>query len=230
VAASNPKALPPARTMACTDCATFTTFRRSVSRVPGAAPRTSTPATAPLSITTDVHPVGRSVSVWCPTRMPGTALSVKLSATAVIASGTAARAANIATASIVNGRGRMVFSLQQTVIPSVADWTGPGVRGLGFVQNKSVTVSTASGIGDATDLRLLTPADASALEAFLAQHRDSSMFLRANARRAGLEYRGETFQAVYAAAFRDGAMVAVAAHCWNGMLLVQAPERAEDVA
>jgi GNAT superfamily N-acetyltransferase len=43
-------------------------------------------------------------------------------------------------------------------------------------------------------------------------------------------YRGEPFQADYAAAFRGAAIVGVAAHCWNGMLLVQAPECAADVA
>lgn len=68
------------------------------------------------------------------------------------------------------------------------------------------------------------------LEDFLASHRDSSMFLRANARRAGLAYDGADFQAVYAAAFRDDRIVGVAAHCWNGMLLMQAPEEADAVA
>jgi uncharacterized protein len=80
------------------------------------------------------------------------------------------------------------------------------------------------------DLRLLTPADESLLEEFLATHRDSSMFLRANARNAGLAYRGEPFQAIYAAAFRDGKMIGVVAHCWNGIVLVQAPEQAAELA
>src|SRR4029078_11785185 len=56
------------------------------------------------------------------------------------------------------------------------------------------------------------------------------MFLRANARRAGLAYRGEPFQAVYAAALRDGLMIGVAAHCWNGTVLLQAPEEADRLA
>jgi uncharacterized protein len=88
-------------------------------------------------------------------------------------------------------------------------------------------------------VRLLAPADASKLEEFLVSHRDSSMFLRANARFAGLDYRGQPFQATYAAAFRDDlpdvgafdrAMTDVVAHCWNGMLLIQAPERAPELA
>ena len=79
-------------------------------------------------------------------------------------------------------------------------------------------------------LRLLTPSDESRLEAFLAGHRDTSMFLRANARRTGLADRGEMYQATYAAAFRDGHIIGVAGHCWNGMVLVQAPEQTADVA
>jgi GNAT superfamily N-acetyltransferase len=82
-------------------------------------------------------------------------------------------------------------------------------------------------------LRLLSGADAAVLDRFLAGHRDSSMLLRANARLAGLDYRGEKCQAVYAAAFRDGrdaVMVGVAAHCWNGSLLMQAPEHPAELA
>ena len=82
----------------------------------------------------------------------------------------------------------------------------------------------------AVNLRLLTPADEPLLEAFLVSHRDSSMFLRANARHAGLAYRGKPFQAIYAGAFRDGRMIGVAAHCWNGLVLTQAPERTEELA
>lgn len=49
------------------------------------------------------------------------------------------------------------------------------------------------------------------------------MFLRSNARVAGLVYEGKPFQADYVAVFEDDRIVAVAAHCWNGMILVQAP-------
>jgi len=72
-------------------------------------------------------------------------------------------------------------------------------------------------------IRSLTQSDAAQLEAFLAQHRDSSMFLRSNARRAGLEFHGEALQAHYVAAFRGSEIVAVVAHSWSGMVLVQAP-------
>src|SRR4029079_8214927 len=75
-----------------------------------------------------------------------------------------------------------------------------------------------------------TPADESLVDAFLASHRDSSMFLRANARRAGLTYRGATGAATYAGVVRDGRIAGIAAHCWNGMVLLQAPEDAADLA
>jgi GNAT superfamily N-acetyltransferase len=56
------------------------------------------------------------------------------------------------------------------------------------------------------------------------------MFLRSNARRAGLDFNGQHAQAQYMAAFRDEAVVAVVAHAWTGMLLVQAPEQVEALA
>jgi len=79
-------------------------------------------------------------------------------------------------------------------------------------------------------IRLLTQRDATVLENFLVQHQDSSMFLRSNSRRGGLDYHGQPFQAEYVAAFQGEAIVAVAAHGWNGMLLVQAPEQVAAVA
>lgn len=73
------------------------------------------------------------------------------------------------------------------------------------------------------EIRPLSPGDEPALEAFLKGHADSSMFLRSNARAGGLEYQGKPLQADYVATFADGRIVAVAAHCWNGMVLLQAP-------
>jgi ribosomal protein S18 acetylase RimI-like enzyme len=74
-------------------------------------------------------------------------------------------------------------------------------------------------------MELLLPGDLPALEAFLASHADSSMFLRSNVRRAGLVDEGKPFQATYVAsrASADGAITGVAAACWNGLLLLQAP-------
>ncbi len=79
-------------------------------------------------------------------------------------------------------------------------------------------------------IRQLAPGDAARLETFLVAHRDGSMFLRGNARRAGLEYQGQPFQANYAGAFRQDEIVGVVAHSSSGMLLIQAPELATELA
>jgi len=78
-------------------------------------------------------------------------------------------------------------------------------------------------------IRPLHSGDEPALEAFLRPHADSSMFLRSNARAEGLDYHGKPLQADYVAAFDGDRIVAVAAHCWNGMILVQAPVHLETV-
>lgn len=80
-----------------------------------------------------------------------------------------------------------------------------------------------------TALRSLTDSDAAQLEEFLRQYADSSMFLRSNARTAGLEYHGRPLEADYVAAFEGECIVAVAAHCWNGLVLVQAPVRLDEI-
>jgi len=79
-------------------------------------------------------------------------------------------------------------------------------------------------------IRQLEPGDEVQLEKFLVSHRDSSMFLRSNARRAGLVYQGECFQATYAGAFRQGEILGVVAHGSSGMLLIQAPEFVTELA
>jgi uncharacterized protein len=76
------------------------------------------------------------------------------------------------------------------------------------------------------ELRMLGPGDEIAIEAFLARYADSSMFLRSNVRAAGLVDRGAPHQATYVGAVEGGAIVGVAAHCWNGMVLVQATAHA----
>ncbi|WP_309227708.1 GNAT family N-acetyltransferase, partial [Tolypothrix sp. LEGE 11397] len=72
-------------------------------------------------------------------------------------------------------------------------------------------------------IRTLQPGDEMLLENFLLQHIDTSMFLRSNWREAGLVDVGERFQGTYIAALLDNNIVAVAAHYWNGMVVVQAP-------
>jgi RimJ/RimL family protein N-acetyltransferase len=80
------------------------------------------------------------------------------------------------------------------------------------------------------EIRLLGPGDEEPLERFLAAHPDGGHLLRANLSRGGIEDRGAPYQATYAAGLSRGAVTSVAAHCWNGMLLLQADEFAEKVA
>jgi hypothetical protein len=70
-------------------------------------------------------------------------------------------------------------------------------------------------------IRVLLDADADAMRAFLAPRAATSMFLLSNSLAAGLVDHGQLLQATYASAFDAGELVGVAAHCWNGMLLVQ---------
>jgi len=79
-------------------------------------------------------------------------------------------------------------------------------------------------------MRLLTSGDETALEVFLAQHRDTSMFLRSNVRQTGLAYTGQPASAQYLASFDGEAITGVAAHCWNGIVLMQAPRHAGALA
>jgi predicted GNAT family acetyltransferase len=72
-------------------------------------------------------------------------------------------------------------------------------------------------------IRALQSGDEAQLEAFLSHHYQTSMFLRSNVRQAGLLDRGNAFEATYVAALENDEIVAVVAHCWNGMLLFQAP-------
>ena len=72
-------------------------------------------------------------------------------------------------------------------------------------------------------IRVLGAADDAAMRAFLAPRATSSMFLLSNSRAAGMVDEGKPFQATYVGAFEGDQLAAVAAHCWNGVLLVQAP-------
>src|SRR5690348_7002289 len=75
--------------------------------------------------------------------------------------------------------------------------------------------------------------DRAALEAYLVTRTDSSMLLRGNLREAGLAWTppaGERLQAQFAIARDGAAVIGVAAHCWNGNLLVQADAHAGELA
>lgn len=81
-----------------------------------------------------------------------------------------------------------------------------------------------------TSLRILTSRDRSALDAFLDGHRASSMFLRANLSSSGLEDRPEPFHGLYMGAFDGGMLTDVAAHYWNGNIILQAPIQPVELA
>src|SRR5262249_55417666 len=71
-AAASPKALPPVSRIAFASCTSMPGRSRSVSRVPGAPPRTTPDPTVPGGGRTTVQPVMPAASVQCPTRIPGT--------------------------------------------------------------------------------------------------------------------------------------------------------------
>lgn len=75
-----------------------------------------------------------------------------------------------------------------------------------------------------TIIRILSQGDEPALEAFLLPRTASSMFLIGNMRASGLIDKGQTYQGTYAARFIDGKISAVAAHYWNKILVLQAPD------
>jgi RimJ/RimL family protein N-acetyltransferase len=84
-------------------------------------------------------------------------------------------------------------------------------------------------------VRILEPADQPALEAFCLPRIATSMFLLSNSRAAGLVDRGERYQGTYAGAFLDltdgegPKCVGVVAHCWNKMLIPQAPDHLDEL-
>lgn len=62
-------------------------------------------------------------------------------------------------------------------------------------------------------------------ERFLSQHAETSMFLRGNIKRVGLEYREKEYHGEYFGAWnKAGNMVGVLAHCWNGNVIMQAQD------
>jgi uncharacterized protein len=76
-------------------------------------------------------------------------------------------------------------------------------------------------------IKILQPGDEAALEAFLLPRVENSMFLIGNMRARGLESGDQRYQGSYAAAFEAGKIVGVAAHYWNGNLILQAPAHLE---
>ena len=78
--------------------------------------------------------------------------------------------------------------------------------------------------------RPIEPFDRSQLDAFLLKHRDTSIFIRSNLQRSGLQFQPKPYHAHYVGAFSGVNLIGVAAHCWNGMLLIQATEKIAELA
>ena len=79
-------------------------------------------------------------------------------------------------------------------------------------------------------VRILGPDDAHEVNAFLAAHADSSLFLRRNLFVTRLAAGETRYHGTWAGAFDDGALVAVAQHSRFGSVLVQAPVHTAAVA
>ena len=74
-------------------------------------------------------------------------------------------------------------------------------------------------------IRLLTNKDYNLFEEFLKNHASTSMFMRSNVKRVGLEFQqGQDFSAHYWGAFDKEGLKGVIALNWNGNLFIQAPE------
>ena len=72
-------------------------------------------------------------------------------------------------------------------------------------------------------IKTLHPGAETAIEAFCLPRLATSMFLIGNTRESGLTYNGKPHTGHYVAAFKDEKIVALAAHYWNGILILQAP-------
>lgn len=76
------------------------------------------------------------------------------------------------------------------------------------------------------NVRVLAPGDEREVEAFLAAHADSSLFLIRNLLDTGLSDGDTRYHGTWAGAFENGALVGLAQHTRFGSVLVQAPAHA----
>lgn len=84
---------------------------------------------------------------------------------------------------------------------------------------------------EVADLRVLGVGDEARLLSFLEPYLDSSLFFFSNVEKAGLVDRGEPLQGTYVASFdARGQMTAVAAHSWNGNVMLQGDVGLEQAA
>ena len=72
-------------------------------------------------------------------------------------------------------------------------------------------------------IRKLKNTDKELLEQFLSGYAETSMFLRSNMRKTGLEYKEENYHGDYFGSFTKGGEInGVLAHYWNGNIMMQA--------
>lgn len=84
---------------------------------------------------------------------------------------------------------------------------------------------------EAAELHKLEPGDEARLFAFLDAYVETSLFLFSNVERAGLVDRGERFQGTYVASLGPARTItAVAAHSWNGLIMLQGDRGLERAA
>ena len=81
-----------------------------------------------------------------------------------------------------------------------------------------------------SSVRRLTPDDRPVLDAFLDGHRATSVYLRANLFHTGIRDGPKPYCGLYVGAFAGDALTDVAAHYWNGMIILQAPARPAELA
>src|SRR5204862_407496 len=115
---------------------------------------------------------------------------------------------------------RPVRSLRPAIPPALA-----------VVVPRGSGASAAGGEGTAVSarqVRVLEPGDEAQVDALLAAHADSSLFLRRNLLE-GLVDRAKRYHGTWAAAFEAGRVVAVAQHSRFGTMLFQAPAHVADV-
>ncbi len=73
-------------------------------------------------------------------------------------------------------------------------------------------------------IEILQPGDQARLEEFVRPHLHSSLFLVSNSRKAGFADHGRRLEGTYYAAMIGDQIVGVAAHYWQGNLILQAPQ------
>ncbi|MBV8061033.1 MAG: GNAT family N-acetyltransferase [Alphaproteobacteria bacterium] len=79
-------------------------------------------------------------------------------------------------------------------------------------------------------VRLLTQEDFKNLDAYLEPHTGFTFFIRSNAHKGGLDYRGQPYQSEVFGAFKDGDLVGVLSHAWLGHMQVFMTDKSAAVA